>query len=286
MIRAESVSHSQGWRSGRLDWRGAGVCAVASLCLLIVGCGRCVIEGQVVDVAGDALPGVAVETASGEHFALTDGCGRYAVVFTPGAVDVSFLKSGYTPGYLHLDIQEPRKVEATTVRLWRVPMSKGVYLFDNNRYRPLMFVEPQVYCTEGARAVYGTPREPELESASTEPFLMSFKMPRFDAKLCRLDKQDMRPTDSPDPDFTIPAWIPAEEIPLTAEPVDEPEATLVQLSYPSPLEPGVYAIHWGALNGFAAAEARAFIFRVVGPEEPQASGPEESEAPAEDVPKE
>ena len=46
------------------------------------------------------------------------------------------------------------------------------------------------------------------------------------------------------------------------DPVDEPERYLQQIRLAEPLEPGLYAVHWGALAGHKTSETRAFVFQI------------------------
>ena len=47
--------------------------------------------------------------------------------------------------------------------------------------------------------------------------------------------------------------------------LDEPEKLLVELKATAPLEPGVYAIHWGALEGYDSIDPRIFMFALKAP---------------------
>jgi len=57
------------------------------------------------------------------------------------------------------------------------------------------------------------------------------------------------------------------------EPIDLPEGQLQRVVVDRPLQPGVYAVHWGAIEGYTTLDARAYVFRVVEPPEPE---PEET----------
>ena len=57
-------------------------------------------------------------------------------------------------------------------------------------------------------------------------------------------------------------------------PLDEPDRLLVELAPAAMLEPGTYAVHWGAFEGLASLEPRVFLFRVPDP----AATEEEKEA--------
>jgi hypothetical protein len=61
-------------------------------------------------------------------------------------------------------------------------------------------------------------------------------------------------------------------------PADEPKHLLGEVRFLDALEPGVYALHWGALNGYSATDSRLFLFAVPSPEPP----PQEASPPVEE----
>jgi hypothetical protein len=71
-------------------------------------------------------------------------------------------------------------------------------------------------------------------------------------------------------------WVAAERVPAWAEAVDPPEKLLVRFALGDALEPGAYAVSWGAFEGYTVTEAHAYAFRVIEPE------PEEDGEPASD----
>lgn len=229
------------------------------------GCTRGVIEGMVVDVQGQALPGVAVGVADGGKQVLTDGCGRYKLPYAPGGLQVVFFKAGYTPGRLDVEVAEARRVEATTVVLWRLPLSKGVYLFENHRYHQLGAAEPKRYRLGDHSLVYGAQKMPEVETLNTTPLVLAYKMPHYDVALCRMQQVEAALPESVDDSYTVAVWVRADPLPVVLDPIDEPDATLIELALSRPLEPGVYGVHWGALDGHTTTDPRVFLFRVTEP---------------------
>jgi hypothetical protein len=248
----------------------------------MAGCRPNVIEGAVVDVKGDALPCVAVtvthERAQGFRArdgaqSLTNALGRYRVPFQPGSVELEFIKTGYTPGRLLLTVPASREVPATTVILWQLPAGKGVYLFENFRYEALSAVEPRPYRAGQHEVVHGAPRNPELGTENANPMILCYKMPDYDIALCKLQLAEVALPGMENVTFTEKVWIRAEPLPVTLERIDEPEGSLFELRLSRPLEPGVYGIHWGALDGYTTTDPRVFLFRVA---EPGEGAPEES----------
>lgn len=260
------------------------------------GCGTGFIEGTVVDITGETLPGVAVEVRGMPYEGLSDAHGRYRVKYQPGDLELYFAKTGYTPGMLVLSVNEMRSVEATPVVLWRLPDGGGVYLYEAHRYRRTDFIPPAEFRSIDNSAetssIFGTTRWPTVETTDREPLILCFKMPVYGCKLYQMNLVETRPIADDTGSTTVSAWVPGEDIPIVTEPIDAPEGLLVRIRPMNPLEIGSYAAHWGALDGSPVEnEIRMFFFSVVDeitpPSEPLAgAAPAESAQEADPEPEE
>ncbi len=261
--------------------------AVAGAFLLVVsclpGCGSgAVVRGTVRDVAGEALPGVAVAVDGREASQITDLHGRYAVRAAPGRAALTFMKTGYATGRIEVETQGGGRVEAPEARLWPVPESEGVFLFTNYRYTELEHPRPLPYMTADRGVVHGTPVMPSGEgvapfgggTAGAEgPLLAACKLPGYDARLVRLQRVAARQTQGVRPGAAGPVlreveeqvWVADTPVAATMLPLDGDDHALVRIEPAEPLTPGVYAVHWGVLDGLSGIEQRAFLFRVFDP---------------------
>ncbi|MBN2308406.1 MAG: carboxypeptidase regulatory-like domain-containing protein [Candidatus Hydrogenedentes bacterium] len=230
--------------------------------LVLAGCGATRIEGRVVDVKGDALPGVAVSVEGSSYQALTNGLGEYRIKFRPGRVVLHFAKTGYTPGILEAQLEAYRPVLATPVELWPLPGNAGVHIFENYRYRATKPVQPDAFVLANGEVVFGTQKWPELETADQEPVIICHNMPRYGVKLTRLDLAEVILEEAVAGSDTVTVWKPSRAVPVSVVPIDEPDALLLHVRFTGPLEPGTYALHWGALEGQARPEGRIFLFSV------------------------
>jgi len=282
--KAEGVHTRQPPRAVR--WLGAGGALVLS-CLVLAGCGRGVIHGTVLDVQGEGLPGVVVGVVGGDSQALTNPLGEYRLPYSAAAIELSFMKSGYTLGRLALEAATPRHIRARPVTLWCLPRSPGLYLFENFQYRTMAWAEPKPFSTQEGDIAYGIQRLPDLEVTSfAEPMVVLHEMPSYDVRLCRLRTVQGVPPEAAawEGGDAVPqeVWGRAEALPVAVSPIDEPKALLLQLRYFEPLEPGVYAVHWGALDGHGKTDPRAFLFEVADAEPPPDSGKPEAGDPAQE----
>jgi len=256
----------------------AGVCLAA-----LAACNRSLISGKVVNIKGEALPGVAVQVEGARYQALTDGLGQYRIPYVPGEVVLHFMKTGYTPGTLVLSASSPREIEAQAVSLWELPLDKGVYLYEDYRYHETTKVAPEQFLSKERRAVYATRRWPEVETMATTPLLLCYKMPDWDVRFCRMEMKELY---VPLPgggleEAQVLAQI--KTIPVRLLAIDQPDRLLYQLELSEPLKPGTYAVHWGALDGATENDPRIFMFSVVdytltAPSEKPAEGQEKEAA--------
>ena len=268
-------------------------CALAALALAALTSAGCrpdaVLHGVVRDKSGETLPGVAVVVDGEESSAISNALGQYRVSCPPGRVRVQYMKTGYTPA--EQEVAEARgRVELPEVRLWALPPSEGVFLLEQMRFKELDHPRPNRYHLENGDAVIGTPVMPKAaasipfggpDAAPDAPMLVAHKLPPYDARLTRL--RLVRASSQPPPPPAPPAasgaaappvaprvysekiWVAAGDIPLVQRPLDEPDRALVGLAPAAMLEPGTYAVHWGAFEGLASLEPRLFLFTVPDP---------------------
>ena len=279
--------------SNRKSVRAWRVCASIVL-LLAAGCDRTLtVRGAVVDVKGAALPGVAVTVDGTEIQTTTDGVGKYVLRCAAGPVELDFIKTGYTRGRLSVPATGSRTLEVTEVMLWPVPPHQGVYLFADYRYNEASRTEAKRYLEKDRGPVFATKQVPELETEDPNPLLISIRLPAYDVSLYRLEEIEAAlpslsrlgvtaPTDEEKEGYSYAerVWAPSGAIAVIAVPIDEPEGQLLELRLGRPLSPGVYAIHWGALDGHTTTDPRIFLFRVAEPppeEKPDSGEPDSGE---------
>lgn len=236
----------------------------------------------VVDIAGEALPGVAVSVYGADRQAVTDGTGQYRISAPRGYHQIDFEKTGYAPARVVLDGVEGSSVDMPQTVMWPLPDSQGVYAFENGRYRSLTRVEPHRYLSGETTSVFGSKKGPEsFIDPKKMPMLVVYRLPGFDLQLSSLHQVELTPAEAgaAAQGYKVPTWVTERRISMHTRPVDSPAGLLLELESDEPLPPGDYAIHWGAYDGFATTDARAYLFRVV-PEAPP-PGTEPEAAPAE-----
>ncbi len=265
------------------------ICLALFLGVVLSACdGTLMLRGVVVDVRGQALPGVAVCVKNTEYQAVTNGRGEYSLRCAPGAQALEFIKTGYTPGALILGQQHIEAglkltvVDVAEVQLWPLPGAKGVYVYEENRYKEMARIAPKRYRSPDG-LIYGTKKTPEASTTNPSPFIICHKLPEYDVTLCRLEQtmaaipqqgaqmpvlsqEEALDEEGLAARFPEKVWVAERTIPVLVEPMDEPGHLLLSLRPVLPLEPGFYAFHWGALQGHTSIESRIFLFEIAAPE--------------------
>ena len=113
--------------------------------------------------------------------------------------------------------------------------------------------------SEGGMA-HATRRDPKLTTHDSAPVIVCYKTPRYNVRLSRMRRADAKlgPGDS----HLFEVWTAGGTLRADLSPLDQPEGLLLKLRIDQPLEPGVYAVHWGALEGYTTIETIVFMFRV------------------------
>jgi len=263
------------------------------------------LQGEVTDVSGQRLPGAVVKVRGTEFEDLTNGVGRYFFGVTTGNLQLEFVKTGYTPGRMEITVDSLGRVEAPTIALWPLPVGEGVYYCKNYRYYEAARPRPNRYQVKDMGEMWGTPvnpdliipwTDPETHTEGNPPFMIGHKMPAYDARMHKMQKvkaaliqtqvrQHVETDKKQEMQYPEEIWIAEQIIAIYSRVLDEQEKLLVELKATSPLEPGVYAIHWGALEGYDSIDPRIFMFELQAPTpEVEEEGEGESAAGSEGEP--
>jgi hypothetical protein len=255
--------------------------ALASLLCGLSGCPGDTVTGKVLDIAGEALPGVYVQVEGARHQTLTNSLGEYAVAYRPGPVVLRFHKSGYTPGRLEIAQARGGATGAGPVRLWRLPPDSGVFLYENHRYRPTRPIECEEFLTQESGLVFGTTKYGDdamvgVTTPERAPMILCHNTPGDRVRLSRIEPREVVLQEL-EQGGSVTVWLPAQAIPASLFPIDEPDNVLMQVQLFNELDPGSYALHWGALDGDPELDPRMFVFTVGDPVAPVAEEESASE---------
>lgn len=236
--------------------------ALIAVLLALQGCEQSMLRGTVFNTRGEPLPGVAVRIRGSDLSALTNAMGKYQFPFSQGAEILLFDKTGYAPARLEHTSGAASMVN-DAVALWRLPAREGVYLLEGSEYSPLTRDVPEQTLMQDGSLVYTAKRIPERTAEDGLPTIICYKTPRFDTRLTRLEPEEVRFGAGSQATFSV--FRPAGTVNVDLSPLDPLKGLLLKVQIAQPLEAGHYAIHWGALDGFATLESRVFLFSVPPP---------------------
>lgn len=242
---------------------GSYLCSAALLIGLAVltGCDRAIVSGRVLTIDGETLPGVVVTVEDEPGLdALTNSLGEYRLIPPVGPHALRYTKSGYAPAVSAVDVAPRAAIAMDDVIMWRLPRSKGVYLYEDGRFISATHAEPRTFLLEGETADYAIRGQVGVRTENTEPLILCYHMPRYEARLTRLRVATAQLKEGQD--YTFEVFARGGSTPVRLMPVDQPEGMLMQVVVDEPFEEGVYALHWGALVGDTILEARAYLFEI------------------------
>jgi hypothetical protein len=232
------------------------------------GCTGGELSGIVMNHEGELLPGVSIELEGTEYRDLTNALGEYRVRTKPGSYKVLYAKTGYTIYDQEVQVALEGESVASDVSLWNLPPENSVFLYDRSIYEPTTWVIPKRFYMADGTTDYGTQREPQVYSDSARPLLICYRTPRYDARLTRLGlKKAQLPIDTSVGEAgkekrTFEIWGALGTVGVDLVPVVHSDPGLLRLEILEPLQPGFYAVHWGALEGYMTLDERIFMFEV------------------------
>jgi len=243
--------------------------AVTLACLS--GCERAILEGRAVNARGEALPGVVVRLEGTSRQDLTDGLGRYRL---PAPRDASKLslrmsKTGYAPTLVDLTPTGRILMDVPDTPLWILPLNAGVFEYKDQKYIAAEWALPKEYSLKDGETEFGLEVRESLavEMPTNALWLVCYRTPRYNARLTRLvEVEAVMPGAN---DETVPIWVESGTIAVGLEPMDHPDGLLQRVVVDRPLQPGIYAVHWGAIEGYTTLESRVYVLRLVEPPAPE-----------------
>jgi len=229
---------------------------------LLAGCNRTGVYGIVTNPEGETLPGVSVRlTDNSEISAITNVLGEYHLNAKPGRHSIQYAKSGYTLVNTDLLLEKSSSRLLPKIEMWNLPQSNSVFFYNKTLYSPTTWLKPKRYFMIDNGPSFGTTREPELLTDESMPFIVCYRMPRYDARLTRLQQRKAQlPQDETQ---TFDVWVPSGTISVNLDPVVPSDPSLLKVNLYEHLEPGRYALHWGALDGYTTIDDRMYIFEIL-----------------------
>ena len=229
---------------------------------LLAGCNRTGVYGIVTNPEGETLPGVSVRLSNNSDVsAITNVLGEYRLNAKPGHHSIQYAKSGYTLVNTELVLEKTSSRLLPKIEMWNLPPGNNVFFYTKSLYTPTTWLKPKRYYMSDNGPSFGTTRNPEFSTDESMPFIVCYRMPRYDARLTRLQQRKAQlPQDESQ---TFDVWVPSGTISVNLEPLVPSDTSLLKVNLYEALEPGRYALHWGALDGYTTIDERMFMFEIL-----------------------
>lgn len=220
------------------------------------------VYGIVTNPEGETLPGVSVRlTNNSEVSAITNVLGEYRLNTKPGRHSIQYAKSGYTLVNTDLVLEKTSSRLLPKIKMWNLPPGNSVFFYNKTLYTPTTWLKPKRYFMADNGPSFGTTRDPDLLTDESMPFIVCYRMPRYDARLTRLQQRKAQlPQDETQ---TFDVWVPSGTISVNLDPVVPSDPSLLKVKLYEHLEPGRYALHWGALDGYTTIDDRMYMFEIL-----------------------
>ncbi len=236
------------------------------------------IEGQVVDLNGEPLPGVCVTPQQTSDYAITDAMGKFYFTLRKPVTKLKFLKSDYLPVEIEIPHFKNNRVDVGRITLTLKPFSAGVYYYDNSlgRYVMLSFSQAKRIKLDDNSLLFPSLELNEIVQVRVSPLILYiYRMPYYDIKMYRLKVVDIRASrvggDKSGYKSKVEAGkaegtqvlIPDKPIIVHTRFISSIDNSLFILEPLDNLDEGYYCVNWGAFETPFPKIVDNYLFRVV-----------------------
>lgn len=238
------------------------------LCIFFVSCeGVYTVQGKVIAINGEPLPGVCVSSPETFRHVITNTKGNFIFRISKPISKLEFIKSDYLPYTVSLHLIDKKNIVLPDIFLTPKPFNPGVYFLnkEKNNYTPL--VKGKIGRTE----VEGKNSVPSVKISEIitikDPILpiYVFRLPQYDLTLYqmkeyistkdeeKINKKVEKTEEQPaghngEEKIGKKLWIPDRPILTHTEFLSEMDTTLFVLKPVNELKPGVYCVNWRAFE--------------------------------------
>lgn len=235
------------------------------------------IEGQVVDLNGEPLPGVCVTSQQTSDYAITDAMGKFYFTLRKPVTKLKFLKSDYLPVEIEIPHFKNNRVDVGRITLTLKPFLTGVYYYDKSlrRYVMLSFSQAKRLKLDDNNLFPSLELNDIVQVKVSPLILYIYRMPYYDIKMYRLKLVDVRASGIDGDKSGDKSKVEAGKAENTQVLVPD-RPVIVHTRFLSPidnslfiLEPldnldeGYYCINWGAFETPYPKIVDNYLFRVV-----------------------
>lgn len=99
------------------------------------------LKGQVVDGFENELKDVVITIMKTKETTKSDENGQYEIRYTPGQIEISFKKEGYSIRKFSFNIHEASEIPMQKLNLWKLPESGGMFVVRRDDYKGIEYGE-------------------------------------------------------------------------------------------------------------------------------------------------
>lgn len=204
------------------------------------------VEGRVVDIWGNPVPGATVMMVGGTERPLTDADGRYAIPRMEGTHLMKAGAKGYIQDHVEVQVEGDETPEGPVFTLYPKPEEAGFHLIATGRYEKLEHklvhsVGNTLRSYRGIRSTGDALAETSRPQVVFHTELRHDEIMRLGLELHRLEY--LREAELPSPlgkkQVSVNLYVDAAEVPIELKPLRSKTDYLLQPV--EPLEPGFYA---------------------------------------------
>ncbi len=257
-------------------------CLFFFLIIVLCSCeGVYTIQGKVIAINGEPLPGVSVSSPEIYKHVITNARGVFTLRLTRQINKLEFMKSDYLPVIVPVPFGNTKTVTLPDIVLIPKPISPGVYLLnkDKNQYMPLN--RGKIERTEISKGnhVPSIKASDVIQIKEDTISIYVFRLPQYDITLYRMKEYVSESVDSKtetkgdksskkteDKDTIVQkekkVWIPDEPVLVHTEFLSELDTNLFVLRPVNQLRPGMYCVNWRAFESPFPRMVDCFLFSI------------------------
>lgn len=234
---------------------GGGVVFVLLLCACEVRLYR--IEGEVVDLNNEPLPGVCISSSQTSDYAITDAKGKFYFTTRKPITKIELIKSDYLPIQIELNQFQNNKINLGKVTLTLKPFIPGVYYFDETLRKYIMLSYSQVKRVKFEEGTFlpSVTLDNVVKISSSTPIFYVYRMPYYDIKLYKMRLREVKVKESSDEKSKDRAegkdlqfLVPEQPQIVHTRFISTIDNSLFIIEPLKELEAGYYCINWGAFE--------------------------------------
>lgn len=238
------------------------------------------IQGKVLAINGEPLPGVCVSSPEILEYTVTNARGTFVLHLHQPVSTLEFIKSDYLPYTVSLHSMSKDKINLPEIFLTPKPFVPGVYFLEKEKNRYIPFTKGKIERIQVANQnfVPSIKLKDLISTFDTYPSIYIFRLPQYDITVYQMKEYQSKKEESSDKKMEKSAKKtgeehkteqPAEKIVVPDAPIlvhtellSEADTSLFVVKPVNELKPGIYCVNWRAFESLFPRINDCFLFEV------------------------